>query len=86
MKLKIFYTGDIHWNVAAFSHISSVLKAETSPFLLLDAGDSISTMNDGLDSILSMNLLSYQAMTLGNHELDIPPAALVATLREAVFP
>ncbi|MDD2714521.1 MAG: 5'-nucleotidase C-terminal domain-containing protein [Candidatus Wallbacteria bacterium] len=85
MKLKIYYTGDLHWNVGSFAYIASVLKSEREKFLLLDAGDSVSTQNQGLDSIISMNLLNYDAMVLGNHELDIAPASLPGSLREAHF-
>jgi len=85
MDLKFLYTGDIHWNVPAFSKISSIIKEEKDPYILLDAGDSISSVSDGLESILAMNLIGYNFLTIGNHALDIKPEKLSLVLNKSEF-
>ena len=54
--------------------------------LLVDAGDfSVGTIYfavwKGSESIMAMNALEYDAVTLGNHEFDLGPAGLARTLR-----
>ncbi|HHV37541.1 MAG TPA: multifunctional 2',3'-cyclic-nucleotide 2'-phosphodiesterase/5'-nucleotidase/3'-nucleotidase [Candidatus Cloacimonetes bacterium] len=59
--------------------------------LLLDAGDffqgrPVGTVTKGKSVIEFMNLIGYDAMTLGNHEFDIMQDELIPTLELAEFP
>ena len=73
--------------IAAF--VDSLRKADgRSNVLLLDAGDfeqgtSYFTLFGGETEIKSMNLLDYDACTVGNHEWDNGDAALASRLRKA---
>ncbi len=59
--------------------------------LLLDVGDffqgrPVGTVTKGKSVIEYMNLIGYEAMTLGNHEFDIIQDELIPTLALAEFP
>lgn len=59
--------------------------------LLLDAGDffqgrPVGTVTNGVAVIEYMNIIGYDAMTIGNHEFDILQADLEPTLEIANFP
>lgn len=59
--------------------------------LLLDAGDTVSDTMIGMTSrgeavIELMNALGYDAMTIGNHELDFGTEGLRSLIRKANFP
>jgi len=59
--------------------------------LLLDAGDffqgrPVGTVTNGVAVIEYMNMIGYDAMTIGNHEFDILQADLEPTLEIANFP
>ncbi|MCK4339533.1 MAG: metallophosphatase, partial [Candidatus Cloacimonetes bacterium] len=61
------------------------------PVLLLDAGDffqghPIGTMSQGEAVIKYMNMVKYDAMTIGNHEFDAGYERLKKTLSLAEFP
>lgn len=84
--IRIYYTGDIHWNIPAFSRIARIFKEELKgDFLFFDAGDSISNSSNGMDSVICFNILGLHTMVLGNHELDLPPNKLKPALRIARF-
>jgi len=59
--------------------------------LLLDAGDffqgrPVGSVTKGVAVIEYMNAIGYDAMTIGNHEYDIPEDELIETLSLARFP
>jgi 2',3'-cyclic-nucleotide 2'-phosphodiesterase (5'-nucleotidase family) len=61
------------------------------PTLLLAAGDMIqghnwANLSRGASVIETMNAMGFDAMALGNHELDFGQAALAERAREARFP
>lgn len=71
-------------------HIRSLADAERDN-LLLDAGDifqgrPVGTVTNGKAVVEFMNAIGYDAMTIGNHEFDIPEAKLKETLQLAKFP
>jgi 5'-nucleotidase len=67
------------------------LEAEGIPHLTLDAGDQSQgtlfyTTYRGKAEVEMMNLIGFDAMTLGNHEFNNGPDALAEMLAEAAFP
>ncbi len=67
------------------------LDAAGVPYLTLDAGDQSQgtlfyTTYRGKAEIEIMNLIGFDAMTLGNHEFNNGPDALAEMLAEAEFP
>jgi len=67
------------------------LSNEKRAMLLLDAGDffmghPVGTITKGVAVIEYMNAIGYDAMTVGNHEFDIPEGELIETLSLAKFP
>ena len=44
------------------------------------------TLTDATRSIAAMNAMSYDAMTLGNHEFNFGSDIFTSTLRQANFP
>ena len=71
-------------------HIRS-LADKNRDNLLLDAGDffqgrPVGTVTKGRAVIEFMNAIGYDAMTIGNHEFDIPEEDLIETLKLAKFP
>ncbi|MBC8526427.1 MAG: bifunctional metallophosphatase/5'-nucleotidase [Candidatus Cloacimonetes bacterium] len=79
---------------SAAAYIKYVRKQATEkdePVLLLDAGDffqghPIGTMTNGEAVIKYMNMVKYDAMTIGNHEFDAGYERLKKTLSLAEFP
>jgi len=72
-------------------YVEEVRKENPAGVLLLDAGDiaqgtPISNLFAGLPVIEAMNLESYNAATLGNHEFDWGRKSLDRMLRTAGFP
>ncbi len=71
-------------------HVRS-LKNENRDNLLLDAGDffqghPVGTVTNGKAVMKYYNMIGYDALTIGNHEYDIPEDKLVETLQLAEFP
>ena len=67
------------------------LDADGTPHLTLDAGDQSQgtlfyTTYRGKAEVEMMNLIGFDAMTLGNHEFNNGPDALAEMLAEAAFP
>ncbi|MCK9165515.1 MAG: bifunctional metallophosphatase/5'-nucleotidase, partial [Candidatus Cloacimonas sp.] len=72
-------------------HIRSLADNERRDNLLLDAGDifqgrPVGTVTNGKAVVEFMNAIGYDAMTIGNHEFDIPEEKLKETLQLAKFP
>ena len=99
--MTILHTNDVHAHqdanadgdggVALASSVINQVRAASENTLLLSAGDTfIGTlfyvMHHGLDSAELMNLLQYDAMTLGNHEFDEGDGNLALFIDELNFP
>lgn len=99
--LTILHTNDVHAHHAPNADgdggaalAASVIKQvrEVSPnTLLLSAGDTfIGTlfyvMHHGIDSAELMNMMQYDAMTLGNHEFDEGDGNLALFIEQLDFP
>jgi 2',3'-cyclic-nucleotide 2'-phosphodiesterase/3'-nucleotidase len=109
----ILHTSDLHGHVEAQDEVAErdfgeglarvatavrAARAEGTPLLLLDSGDTIQgtpmqalsfegTIGDGSDpTIRAMNRLGYDAMAVGNHEFDFGLARLEKSRRQARFP
>jgi len=88
-NLTILHTNDIHSHLSQFPLLSTKVKeireekeADSEPVLLLDSGDfMMGTLYSCLITRVSgelslMNILGYDAITLGNHEFDFSPSFL----------
>ncbi len=99
--LTIMHTNDTHaghepqsngsGGVARQAAVVKQIRAEVDNSLLLDAGDRFTgslfhTQYLGQDQVQIMNLLGYDAMTLGNHEFDNGDSVLAAFLAGLEFP
>ena len=78
-------------NIAKRATAVNEIRNEASNSLLLDAGDVFSgalyfTKNKGDASVEFMNMLGYDAMTLGNHEFDYGPELLRGFIDQTQFP
>lgn len=67
------------------------IRASEKNVLVLNAGDTFQgtlyfNVYEGLADISVLNLMGYDAATLGNHEFDRGPATLAAFLKHAAFP
>lgn len=80
-----------------FAYLASLIKAERAHnpnALLLDAGDTFQGnsfayfFKDRSDNPIAggMNLLSFDAMTVGNHEFNFGPATFATMLGQVEFP
>lgn len=112
VTLTILHTSDLHGRVhphdaladrdlgeglARVAAAVKAIRAEGSPVLLLDSGDTIQgapeqalalqgRAGDGTDPIVrAMNLAGYDAMAIGNHEFDFGKARLEKSRKEAKF-
>ncbi|MCE9636687.1 MAG: bifunctional metallophosphatase/5'-nucleotidase [Planctomycetes bacterium] len=78
VHLTIVHTNDLHAhleNFAAVSQIEKNQRARSKNTLLLDGGDcitgtAVSTVFQGTPIFEVMNLMGYDAGTIGNHEFD----------------
>lgn len=70
--------------------IEQYKKHEKNP-IVLSAGDTFQgtlyfNMYEGLADMALMNVIGYNAMSLGNHEFDRGPTTLAAFIKQAQFP
>ncbi|MBN1565167.1 MAG: 5'-nucleotidase C-terminal domain-containing protein [Anaerolineae bacterium] len=98
--LTIMHTNDTHAHheaeggnggVAIQAAVVKQIRASVANSLLLDAGDRFTgtlyhQVYDGQDNVQIMNLMGYDAMTLGNHEFDNGDEVLGAFLDGINFP
>ena len=99
--LTILHTNDVHAHHAPNSDgdggealaasVINQVRAANPNTLLLSAGDTFMgtlfyVMHHGTDSAELMNLMQYDAMTLGNHEFDEGDANLAAFISQLKFP
>jgi len=92
---RFWKNGDGEYGMAARKTVIDGIRAEVAKSggysLLLDGGDvntgvPESDLQDARPDFKGMNLLGYDAMAVGNHEFDKPPAVLQAQRALARFP
>ena len=93
--IYIISTNDIHSSIDAFPRLATlVAEYETKgDVLLVDAGDRVSgnayvddATEPGIPIIDLMNIIGYDAATLGNHEFDKGHTAIDRAIEVANFP
>ncbi len=100
-NLTIMHTNDVHaahepsgdgdGGAARQATVVNQIRAEVPNSLLLDGGDRFTgtlfhVQWQGQDSAQIMNMIGYDAMTLGNHEFDNGDAVLAAFINAVDFP
>lgn len=89
------WQGDLaNKKIGGFSRLATAVNAvrkKSEHVLLLDAGDAVSDTMVGMKTqggvvIELMNALGYDAMTIGNHEMDFGTDRLRSLIRQANFP
>ena len=94
-SLTIFHTGAFHSSLERAAAIARIVKAERATgrhVLLLDSGNHIDPVrlethaSQGKINVDLMNLIGYDAMTLGPGELQYGGDAFARVFREASFP
>jgi 5'-nucleotidase / UDP-sugar diphosphatase len=92
---RFWTNADGEYGMAARKTLIDRVRAEVAAaggqVLLLDGGDvntgvPESDLQDAEPDFKGMNLLGYDAMAVGNHEFDRPPAVLAQQRRWAQFP
>ena len=100
-KVVILHTNDTHgadldeegasFGMAGVAQLKKDFEAAGADVLLVSAGDSIMgkplvSADQGKSAIEFMNAAGYDAMTVGNHELDFGIDNLKALAKDADFP
>jgi len=99
--INIIFTNDIHGHIFAekedtgflrggFPALSTFLKKEKNPYILVDAGDIFQGTPEGNFTkgkviIDAMNYLGYKVMEIGNHEIDYGTENLKELSQKARF-
>lgn len=92
---RFWQNSDGEYGMAARKTVVDAVRAEVAASggysLLLDGGDvntgvPESDLQDAVPDFKGMNLLGYDAMAVGNHEFDKPPAVLAMQRKLARFP
>ncbi|OGS11641.1 MAG: hypothetical protein A2234_01600 [Elusimicrobia bacterium RIFOXYA2_FULL_58_8] len=107
VTISVYHTSDVHgwysarpakWDtenstrtIGGFAALSSLLKKEKNPYLLLDSGDIFQgtpegNYTHGMASIALMNKIGYSAATAGNHDYDYTEDNLKTLISSATFP
>ena len=105
--ISVYHTSDVHgwyssrpakWDkenstrtIGGFAALSSLLKKEKNPYILLDSGDMFQgtpegNSTKGMASITLMNQLGYSAGLIGNHEYDYAEDNVKVLASSASFP
>ncbi|MES2585004.1 MAG: bifunctional UDP-sugar hydrolase/5'-nucleotidase UshA [Pseudomonadota bacterium] len=92
---RFWQNNDGEYGMAARKTVIDAIRAEVAAAgghsLLLDGGDvntgvPESDLQEAVPDFKGMNLLGYDAMAVGNHEFDKPPAVLAMQRKLAAFP
>ena len=92
---RFWKNSDGEYGMAARKTVIDTIRADVAAggghSLLLDGGDvntgvPESDLQDAVPDFKGMNLLGYDAMAVGNHEFDKPPAVLKMQRKLAQFP
>jgi len=92
----LYHTSDTHGffysqkDTGGFAALSSFVKQEKNPYLLLDSGDfangtAETKKTKGLAAVELMNAVGYDAATIGNHEFDFTQEQVAPLLKKAKF-
>jgi len=105
-SVAVYHTSDAHgwysarpalWDkenstraIGGFAALAALLEKETTPYLLLDAGDMWQGTPEGIltkgqASVQLMNQLGYAAAVPGNHDYDAGEPVLRAMISSAAF-
>lgn len=92
-QIIILHTNDIHGQISGYANVAAlkeIYEARGAYVLLLDAGDYIQgdptvSIAQGETAINFMNMVGYDAVTLGNHEFDYGYANLQTIMKNANF-
>lgn len=92
---RFWQNNDGEYGMAARKTVVDAIRSEVAAAggysLLLDGGDvntgvPESDLQEAVPDFKGMNLLGYDAMAVGNHEFDKPPAVLAMQRKLAAFP
>ncbi len=92
---RFWQNSDGEYGMAARKTVVDAIRGEVAAAgghsLLLDGGDvntgvPESDLQEAVPDFKGMNLLGYDAMAVGNHEFDKPPAVLAVQRKLAAFP
>ncbi len=107
LTIDVYHTSDVHgwysarpakWNredpkrmIGGFAVLSSMVKADKNPHILLDSGDTFQgtpegTLTKGMATAALMDQLGYSACDVGNHDYDYTEASLRAVIAKSSFP
>ncbi len=107
VTVSVYHTSDVHgwysarpakWDpenstrtIGGFAALSSLLRTEKNPYILLDSGDMFQgtpegNFTRGMASVQLMNKLGYAAADVGNHDYDYTEANLKVLISSAAFP
>jgi 2',3'-cyclic-nucleotide 2'-phosphodiesterase (5'-nucleotidase family) len=107
LTISVYHTSDVHgwysprpakWDkenstrpIGGFPALSSLVKKEKNPYILLDSGDMYQgtpegNFTKGMATIALMNKLGYSAALVGNHDYDYGEANLKTLISSAAFP
>lgn len=93
-QIIILHTNDMHGAISGYANVAAlkeIYESQGAYVLLLDAGDYIQgdttvSLSQGQTAINFMNMVGYDAVTLGNHEFDYGFENLKTILTDAQFP
>lgn len=107
LTIPVYHTSDVHgwyfsrpakWDkanstrtIGGFAALSSMLKSEKNPYILLDSGDTFQgtpegTLTKGLATAKLMTQLGYSASAVGNHDYDYSEENLRKVVSASSFP
>ncbi|OGS07872.1 MAG: hypothetical protein A2270_02350 [Elusimicrobia bacterium RIFOXYA12_FULL_51_18] len=107
VTISVYHTSDVHgwyssrtatWSkenstrsIGGFPALSSLIKQEKNPYILLDSGDTFQgtpegNLTKGMASVSLMNQLGYSAACVGNHEYDYSEDNLKFLVSSSSFP
>ncbi|HAT71729.1 MAG TPA: hypothetical protein DCS63_02815 [Elusimicrobia bacterium] len=107
LTISVYHTSDVHgwyyarpakWDkenstraIGGFAALSSLVKADKNPYILLDSGDTFQgtpegTLTKGMATVKLMNQLGYSACDVGNHDYDYSEPNLKALVAVSSFP
>jgi 5'-nucleotidase len=106
LTITVYHTSDVHgwyysrpakWDkqnstrtIGGFAALSSLVKTEKNPYILLDSGDTFQgtpegTLTKGMATVKLMNQLGYSASDVGNHDYDYTEPNLRAMVAASSF-
>ena len=92
-QIIILHTNDVHGAISGYANVAAlkeIYESQGAYVLLLDAGDYIQgdttvSISQGQTAVNFMNMVGYDAVTLGNHEFDYGFENLQTVMADADF-